>query len=113
MDAEKDYSFSSKNDLQGHWRGSWGIWKVKIRLALDIAKLPDGSYSATIANLDQFGNDAPIPTSDFEYSPPNVQMEWKWAGWAYQGRLKEGRLVGAWLQGGDSFPLAFKRTGTK
>jgi RNA polymerase sigma factor (sigma-70 family) len=113
QDAEKDYSFRSRNDLQGHWKGSWKIWKVKIRLALDIARLPDGSYSATLSSIDQFGNDAPIPASAFHYSSPKVLLDWKWVGGAYQGRLENGKLAGVWLQGGGSFPLTFERTGSK
>ena len=111
-DTGKDYSFTSENDLQGHWKGSWKIWKVKIRLALDIAKLPDGTYSATLTKLDQFGYDDPVPTSDFQYEPPDVRMEWKWTGGAFGGRLKNGKLTGVWLQGGGRFPLVFERSGT-
>jgi len=117
LDTDKDYTFISGNDLQGHWRGSWvatiAKTKVTIRLALDIARLPDGSYSATFANLDQFGNDDPIPTSAFRFEPPNLHLEWKWAGGAYEGKLKNGKLIGTWLQGGGSFPLVFERSGTR
>jgi RNA polymerase sigma factor (sigma-70 family) len=124
-DAEKDYSFTSKNDLQGHWRGAWdasfdgGKIKVPIHMALDIAKLPDGSYSATMASVDQFGHDAPIPASDFQFSPPNLQAEWKSAGGAfdsannaipsYEGKLENGKLVGTWSQSGGGFKLVFER----
>jgi RNA polymerase sigma factor (sigma-70 family) len=117
-DADKDYSFNSENDLQGHWKGSWvatfGKVKVAMRLALDIAKLPDGSYSAALANIDQFGNDAPVPPSDFQYDPPNLHMKWKWAdNTAFDGKLEKGKLVGTRVQGGESFPLIFERSGSK
>jgi len=112
-DAEKDYSFTSKNDLQGHWKGTWtvtiGTTSVPIRFGLDIAKLPDGSYSAALTSLDQFGAEAPIPTSDFEYSPPHLHMEWKWSGGEYSGRLKNGRIVGTWAESGGGWPLVFER----
>jgi RNA polymerase sigma factor (sigma-70 family) len=114
QDADKDYSFTSETDLQGHWKGTWilpfGKVKVKMRFALDIAKLPDGSYSAALANLDQFGNDAPIPASVFRYSPPNLRMEWKWARGAFEGKLENGKIIGTWLQGGGGFPLVFERS---
>ncbi|MGD0461831.1 MAG: sigma-70 family RNA polymerase sigma factor [Tepidisphaeraceae bacterium] len=109
-DADKVYSYTSSTDLQGHWKGSWDFIGTKIRLALDIAKLPDGTFSAALANLDQFGNDDPIPPSDFQYSPSGVRMEWKWAGGAFEGKLKNGKLTGVWRQGGGSFPLVFTRT---
>jgi RNA polymerase sigma factor (sigma-70 family) len=112
-DADKDYSFTSQNDLQGHWKGTWtvtiGTTTVPIRYALDIAKLPDGSYSTTLASLDQFGADAPVPTSDFEYSPPHLRMGWKWSGEAYDGKLKDGKIIGTWAQSGGGWPLVFER----
>lgn len=112
-DAEKDYSFTSESDLQGHWKGAWIApfpGKPPIRQALDIAKLPDGSYSATMASVDSFGTEAPVPTSDFEYSPPHLHMEWKWEGWAYDGTLENGKLAGTWSEGGGGFSLIFERT---
>ncbi len=108
-DADKDYSYTSSTELQGHWKGSWILIETKIRLALDIAKLPDGTLSAALTNLDQFGNDDPIPPSGFQYSPAGIHMEWKWAGGAFDGKLKNGKLTGAWKQGGGSFPLIFTR----
>jgi len=112
-DADRDYAFISKNDLQGHWKGTWMVTiaksKAPIRQALDIAKLPDGSYAATVANVDELGAEAPVPASDFEYSPPNLHQECKWQGWAYEGKLKDGKLFGTWSEGGGGFPLVFKR----
>ncbi len=108
-----DYSFNSKNDLQGHWKGTWIVTiaksKAPIRQALDIAKLPDGSYSATIASVDQFGADAPAPASDFEYSPPNLHLKWKWQGVGYDGKLENSKIIGTWSEGGGGFPLVFER----
>ncbi len=45
-DADKDYSSTSRGDLQGHWKGSWEFMKTPVPVALDIARLPDGSYEA-------------------------------------------------------------------
>jgi hypothetical protein len=114
-DSGKNYAFTSGNDLQGHWKGTWilpfGKVRVKMRLALDIAKLPDGSFSATVANIDQFGRDDPIPTSSFQYGPKGLRMAWQWAGVRYEGKLKNGKLTGTWFQGGGGFPLVFERGG--
>jgi RNA polymerase sigma factor (sigma-70 family) len=114
QDAAKDYSFNSKNDLQGHWKGSWVVTianvKATIRFALDLAKLPDGSYSAALANIDEFGYDSPIPASEFHYDPPNLRMKWKWAETRYEGSLENGKLVGTWFQGGGGFSLVFERS---
>ncbi len=110
----KDYSYAARNDLQGHWEGTWilplGKVKVSIRYALDIARLADGTYTATLANLDQVGNSDPIPASDFQYAPPALRMSWKWADdTKYEGKLENGKLVGTWFEGGGGFPLVFER----
>ena len=108
-----DYTYNSDSDLQGHWKGSWDILvrtnKIIIPMELDIAKMPDGTYSATLANLDQLGCESPIPTSDFDYSAPNLHADWKWEGGAYDGRLNNGKITGTWQQGGGEFPLVFER----
>lgn len=115
-DGEKDYSFHSPLDLQGHWKGTWiaifngGKTKVPIREALNIAKLPDGSYSATLVDLDRFLDVAPIPPSSFEYSPPRLKLKWNEVGGAYEAKLKGGRLVGTWSESGGGFPLVMNRT---
>src|ERR1700733_3269181 len=112
-EADRDYSFTSKDDLQGHWKGTWilplGKVTVPIRDALDIATLSDGSFFPTLANVDQFGLEAPVPPSDFEYTPPKLHLEGKWEGWAYDGTLENGKLVGAWSESGGGFPLVFER----
>jgi hypothetical protein len=113
QDADKDYSFTSKNDLQGHWRGSWEFMKVPVPEALDIAKLPDGTYSATCINLESITDYDPIPTSDFQYDAPLVRMAWKWANVAFEGRLENGKLTGNWQQSGGGFPLVLERSGSK
>ena len=111
--AAEDFSFTSASDLPGHWKGAWsaaaGTINVTIPLTLDIGKLPDGSYRAALANLEQLGNESPIPASTFEYSPPKLHLEWKWAGGVYDGTLENGKLVGTWKQGGGGFPLVFER----
>lgn len=113
-EAEKDYSFHSSLDLQGHWKGTWmepfPSVTVPIRYELDIAKLPDGSYSAALVDLDRFLDSAPIPPSNFEYSPPNLKLKWNEFGGAYEAHLKDGKLVGTWSESGGGFPLVMKRT---
>jgi uncharacterized protein (TIGR03435 family) len=109
QDAARDYTFRSKTDLQGHWKGTLDLKKVKLRLNLDIAKLPDGTFFTTVTSLDQPPNDAPIPASDFRYSAPDVRMAWKWVGISFDGKQKDGRLTGTWNQGGQGSPVVFER----
>lgn len=113
QDADKDYSFTSRNDLQGHWKGSWEFMNVPVSEAWDIAKLPDGTYSATSINLEHPTDYDPVPASDFQYDPPLVRMAWKWAGVGFEGRLENGKLTGTWQQGGGGFPLVLERSESK
>jgi hypothetical protein len=111
--AAEDFSFTSASDLQGHWKGAWSAIfrtnRLTIPLKLDIGKMPNGTYRAALANLEQVGNESPIPASSFEYSAPDLHMEWKWTGGIYDGKLENGKIVGTWSQGGGDFALVFER----
>lgn len=116
QNVRTNYTFSSPTELQGHWKGTWiavfGKITVPIRLALDIAKLPDGTFSADITSLDQFPNDGPTP-AEIQYSSPDLQVTLKKIGGSFQGKLENGKLVGTWLQGGGGFALTFERENSK
>lgn len=116
-DGDRDYSFTSANDLQGHWKGSWVVTisktRATIRMALDIAKLPDGTYSAAVSNIDEFGQDDPRPPSTLHYELGRLHLDWKSTDCAYDGLLTGGKLAGTWFQGGGGFALVFERTGAK
>jgi hypothetical protein len=70
IEAQKDYSYTGPNDLPGHWQGTLDVKQsgVKLRLAVNIAKLPDGKFSATMISLDQGG--AEIPANTVQYFRP-------------------------------------------
>ncbi|MFZ0828665.1 MAG: sigma-70 family RNA polymerase sigma factor [Verrucomicrobiia bacterium] len=108
-DAQKDYTYTSPNDLQGHWQGTLEVKQadVKLRLALNVAKLPDGKFSCTMISLDQGSGE--IPASRVQYIAPNVSMEWGALGAAFHGKLENGKLTGAWRQGGGALPLVLER----
>jgi hypothetical protein len=109
IEAQKDYSHTSPNDLPGHWQGTLDVKQsgVKLRLAVNIAKLPDDKFSATMISLDQGG--AEIPASTVQYVPPNVRLEWSAIGGSYNGKLENGKISGAWRQGGGALPLVLER----
>jgi RNA polymerase sigma factor (sigma-70 family) len=116
-DDEKDYSFSSPNDLQGHWKASLARTiakkRMNIAIALDIAKMPDGSYFTTMSYTNLFENNDPIPCSGFVYHPPGLSVKWKWMKAGYEGTFKNGKLTGEWHQGQGVYPLTFERTMTQ
>jgi hypothetical protein len=113
IEAQKDYSYTSPNDLPGHWQGTLNVKQagVKLRLAVNIAKLPDGKFSCSMISLDQGG--AEIPASTVQYFPPNVRLEWGAIGGSFNGKLEKGKLTGAWRQGGGALPLVLERNQTQ
>ena len=110
IEAQKDYSHTGQNDLPGHWQGTLVVKQagVKLRLALNIAKLPDGKFSCSMVSIDQGA--AEVPASTIEYAPPNLRVEWSSLGASYNGKLENGKLSGAFRQGGAALPLVFERT---
>lgn len=110
-DGDRDYSFASTNDLQGHWKGSWLFVKVPVPESLDIAKMPDGTYTATCVNLESMTDRDPIPASDVQYDTPHLRLDWKWTHTGFDGTMENGKLVGNWLQSGGGFPLVLERSG--
>jgi hypothetical protein len=109
IEAQKDYTRTGPNDLPGHWQGTLEIKQagVKLRLALNIAKLPDGKFFCSMVSIDQGG--AEIPASAIEYATPNLRVEWSSVGASYNGKLENGKLTGAFRQGGAALPLVFER----
>jgi hypothetical protein len=110
-EAQKDYSHASQNDLPGHWKGTVNANRSKFQLALDVAKLPDGTYSCSLISPDLGGTE--IPASTTQYFPPNLRLEWNAIGVSFNGKLENGKLSGVWRQSGEAFPLVFERGGAK
>jgi hypothetical protein len=112
IEAQKDYSHTSPNDLPGHWQGTLDVKQsgVKLRLAVNIAKMPDGKFSASMISLDQGGVE--IPASTTQYFPPNLRLEWSAIGGSFNGKLENGKITGAWRQGGGALPLVLERNRT-
>ena len=109
IEMQKDYSHTGPNDLPGHWQGTLEVKQasVKLRLVLNIAKLPDGKFSCSMVSIDQGG--AEIPASAIQYAPPNLRVEWSSFGASYNGKLENGKLTGAFRQAGAAMPLVFER----
>ena len=109
IEAQKDYSHTGPNDLPGHWQGTLDVKQagIKLRLAVNIAKMPDGKFSATMISLDQGGGE--IPANNVQFIPPNVRLEWNAIGSSFNGKLENGKITGAWRQGGGALPLVLER----
>jgi hypothetical protein len=105
---ETAYVWSKESDLQGHWNGTLRVGGGTLRLALHIARTPDGSFNGTMDSLDQGAKDLPVTT--ISYTGSDVQLEWHALNAAFRGKLEKGKLNGTWEQAGGSAPLVFERT---
>jgi hypothetical protein len=108
-EAQKDFSHAGQNDLPGHWKGTLKASRANVRFALDVARLPDATFSASLTRLDEDGTQ--IPAHTVQFSPPGVRLEWNGIGCTFNGKLENGRLVGVWRQNNRAFPLVFERNG--
>jgi len=119
--AESEYAFRSKTDLQGHWKTVLDsrqaaqlivIGQLKgFPVDLDIAKLPDGTFSAALVlPLTAFtGLGDPMPASDIQHQLSNVRVEWKALNALFSGRVNNGELTGNLRLFGASLPVSFER----
>lgn len=101
------YAHSGRDDLPGHWQGTLKAGGMKLRLALDIGKTPDGAWSGSMVSIDQ--GSAPIPATSIAWTQPNLRIEWKALNGVFTGKMGGGKLSGTWSQGGGTFPLVFER----
>jgi hypothetical protein len=106
-EASKNYIASSPSELQGHWKGTLDLPKGKLHFVFHIAKLPDGSVSATMDNPDQGANNILATTA--QYTPTNVSLMWGGIRGVFNGALKNGQLTGTWRQRGMVRPLTLSR----
>jgi hypothetical protein len=100
---------NSPEDIRGHWKGVLEVQGGnKLRLALKLGKLPDGSFAGTMASLDQGARE--LPASSIGYTNPVVRMEWKGINGVYTGAVNQAgtEIDGTWRQGGP-LPLKFHR----
>ncbi len=118
---ESDYAFSSPKDLQGHWKTLVDVNLAelvtdgelkKFPLELDIAKLPDGTYSAAlVAPLTALiGSGDPMAATVMQPQLPHVHLEWKWLNATFDAKLANGKLSGKWTEAGQSLTMNFERS---
>jgi hypothetical protein len=105
--ALKSYAPAGPLELQGHWKGTLELPNGTLHLVVHIAKLPDGSVSATMDNPDQGANNILATTT--QYTPPKVSIMWLGTGGLFNGALKNGKLTGTWRQGRKVHPLTLSR----
>jgi dipeptidyl aminopeptidase/acylaminoacyl peptidase len=95
--------------LEGTWNGTLDAGSAKLRIVVTVTRSDSGAYSGKFESVDQ---GATIPIDTITLSGGDVRFEIKAAGINYEGVLNNDRteLTGTFKQGGQSIPLAFKRS---
>ena len=109
----EDISFTpdknSAEDIRGDWRGTLDTDGNKLRIVIKVGKLRDGAYAATLASLDQGGEE--LLASSIGFTNPVVRIDCKQIRGSYVGNLNQAGtdIEGNWEQGGTPLPLNLKR----
>ena len=96
------------NGLEGSWQGTLEAGGAKLRLVLTVTKSEAGTYAGKLDSLDQ---GATIPIDRITVNNDAVRLEMKSVEALFEGILNKERteLTGTFTQGGQPFPLTFKR----
>jgi dipeptidyl aminopeptidase/acylaminoacyl peptidase len=94
--------------FEGSWQGTLDAAGTMLRLVLTVTRSEAGTYAGKLDSLDQ---GATIPIDTITVNIDAVRVEIKSAGVVFEGALNKERteLTGTFTQGGQSFPLSFKR----
>lgn len=94
--------------FEGSWQGTLEAGGTKLRIALTVTKSEAGVYTGKFDSLDQ---GATIPIDMITVTDDAVRLDMKSAGILYEGVLNKERteLAGTFTQGGQGYPLTFKR----
>ena len=95
--------------FEGSWQGTLEAGGTKLRLVLTVTKSDAGAYTAKLDSLDQ---GATIPVDPITVNGDVVRLEMKSVEAVFEGVLNKERteLTGTFTQGGQQFPLTFKRS---
>src|SRR6185295_3879261 len=96
-------------DFEGSWQGTLEAGGTKLRLVLTVTKSQAGAYAGKLDSLDQA---ATIPIDTITVNVDAVRLEIKSPEIVFEGVLNKERteLTGKFNQGGEQFPLTFKRS---
>jgi hypothetical protein len=98
-------------DIRGYWKGEIEIGPgLASRVALNIGKLTNGTFAATLDLLEQGATG--IPANSLTGSKDSAKIEWQNFQATFDARLSEDgkHLNGKWLQGGRTKDLNFERS---
>jgi uncharacterized protein len=95
-------------DFAGSWHGTLEAGGQKLRVVVTLTKSDAGAYTGKLDSLDQ---GATIPIDTITVNGDALRLEIKSAAIVFEGTLNKERteLTGTFTQGGQPFPLSFKR----
>jgi alpha-beta hydrolase superfamily lysophospholipase len=95
--------------FEGSWQGTLEAGGTKLRVALTVTKSDAGTYTGKLDSIDQ---GAIIPIDTITVNGDAVRLEIQSPGIVFEGTLNKERteLSGTFTQGGQPFPLSFKRS---
>jgi hypothetical protein len=111
-EPEKVFTFAKGEppDIRGYWKATLEAFPgMTVAMALNIGKIPDGSFLATLDLLDQGAKD--IPASSVAVTNKTARLQWQ----AFQATInavlsEDGKtLDGSWQQGGRSNKVILAR----
>lgn len=100
-------AYEKDSELQGEWSGGLDVKGNRIRIGLQVAKLPNAIYAARLDSPDQGAKG--VPATRVHLNESFVRIEWASMGANFEGQLKSGRLTGNWQQGPAKLPLELTR----
>jgi pimeloyl-ACP methyl ester carboxylesterase len=97
--------------IAGTWQGALKVGTVDVRLVIHLTEKPGGLYSGTLDAPDAGRKGVPVDT--ITCRGDSVRLELKGVPASFEGRLNEdgSEIAGTWKQGGQSFPVTFRRPG--
>ncbi len=103
------FSQTPAKGFEGSWQGTLEAGGQKLRLVVTVTKSDAGTYAGKFDSLDQ---GATIPIDTITVSGDAVRLEIKSPAIVFEGALNKERteLTGTFTQGGQRFPLTFKRS---
>jgi len=99
----------SPRSVVGTWEGTLDV--ARLRLVLHIESSKEGALTGRLDSPDQGATD--LPLDSVSVAGDTFRFEMKSLGAMYEGKLASDgdQLTGEFHQGGQAFPLSFKRTG--
>jgi dipeptidyl aminopeptidase/acylaminoacyl peptidase len=97
---------ANAQSVSGDWKGTLDVQGTKLELIFHVSG-SEGSYATTLDVPAQGA--AGIPVDKTEFADNKISFKVTAAGIAFNGELKDGAIVGNFLQAGMSFPLTLTR----